>query len=1117
VGYVVWRERFFPARLAGQLQEIPGFKERFKRAVPVAMLQGALRYQPVGLEGERAALAIGEVQVIACDKQFWEVAGFGESVVALGPREVYLNYGLAKKVQELCGNQLEVQQGDRVILRLPKRGRIPLESLFAEKRESWVTLSFTIKGILPRGGLPDFTLRWQQAAPLTVFMSLEALEWLDLKDQCNTLLITVGDGNSAGDEKTQWILKNFLLEPKVAGLDVRETPRGYFLISSENYFIPPLLEGVIIEKLAGLRWQPIVTYLANQIRFNKRVVPYSMITALEPEEQPPLGPLRKLDGSVLRQIPAGGIVLNEWTAEDLGVQRGDVVTVQYFEPEGEAGRHRTREVELVVADIVQLAEAAADPFFTPQIPGVTEKESLRDWEAPFEPFHPEWIRTSGPPGPGNDEDYWQKHGTTPKGFISLETGRKLWANRFGQTTGFRVAPAPGLTCEVLQQRLQLPPDLAGFRVEALRAQALESAEGSTDFAQLFVGFSFFVCTAGLLLAVLFMSLSLAERSREIGILMAIGFAPGRLRALYVREYGFGVLGATGAGVLAGMAYSQGLITLLHTWWRPAVGEVILRWEVNAWTLLLGFGLGLAISASTGLWVLRQFGGRNPAALLSGSSEPQSTVGTATTIRRLLRGIGFFVFAAGAASLSVGTSANQSAERQALWFFTSAVCFLAGTWIFTWGYLRGARNRSSVLAKAPFWGLVLLNLRRNPGRTLATGLIFSLAIFLLVSVSVFRLEPERFLPGQDPGTGGFALVVETSLPVLANLQDPQARGDWLAAQAAADRDALEHLAASTEIISLRVIGGDDASCLNLYRVRQPQILGVPEVFIDRGQFQLRPWVACSPEEEKNPWLLLRRRLVPREEGVPIEPAIVDEATALYALGLAPGRRQVLRISDSAGKPLDLMVIAVLQNSIFQGAVLIREAAVLQHWAEVAGYRFFLVAVSHTQQTGSREFLDKLAAVRRLMEAAFVDFGARVETTSARLSRFAAVQNTYLSAFQSLGTLGLLLGGIGAEAVQLRNVLERRRELALMQAVGFRKGTLARLLLGESLVVVFLGLLGGIVPALVVVIPHVFSGRATFPITWLTLSVGVTLSAGLLGSGIGMFALFRIPFLNALRRE
>ena len=76
---------------------------------------------------------------------------------------------------------------------------------------------------------------------------------------------------------------------------------------------------------------------------------------------------------------------------------------------------------------------------TTAVPGVTEKESITDWEAPFQPFDPKRIRNPDHPGPGNDEDYWDRYGTTPKAFVSLAAGRRLWGSRFGDTTTVRVA------------------------------------------------------------------------------------------------------------------------------------------------------------------------------------------------------------------------------------------------------------------------------------------------------------------------------------------------------------------------------------------------------------------------------------------------------------------------------------------------------------------------------------------------------------------------------------------------------------------------------------------------------------------------------------------------------
>ncbi len=93
---------------------------------------------------------------------------------------------------------------------------------------------------------------------------------------------------------------------------------------------------------------------------------------------------------------------------------------------------------------------------------------------------------------------------------------------------------------------------------------------------------------------------------------------------------------------------------------------------------------------------------------------------------------------------------------------------------------------------------------------------------------------------------------------------------------------------------------------------------------------------------------------------------------------------------------------------------------------SGYRFFLIETAEGQDA---------AAVKATLARGLAGFGLSVETAADRLAAFSTVENTYLLTFQSLGALGLLLGTFGLAAVQMRSVLERRRELALMRATGF----------------------------------------------------------------------------------
>jgi ABC-type antimicrobial peptide transport system permease subunit len=154
---------------------------------------------------------------------------------------------------------------------------------------------------------------------------------------------------------------------------------------------------------------------------------------------------------------------------------------------------------------------------------------------------------------------------------------------------------------------------------------------------------------------------------------------------------------------------------------------------------------------------------------------------------------------------------------------------------------------------------------------------------------------------------------------------------------------------------------------------------------------------------------------------------------------------------------------------------------------------------------------------VLERVLGDYGLGAETAADRLNRFMAVQNTYLFTFQSLGGLGLLLGTFGLAAVQLRNILERRRELALMRAVGFRRGSLVGLVTLENAALLVAGLACGVGASLVALLPHLLWGSASVPWAWLAGSLVVVLAVGLLAGLAAVVTVLAAPLLAALRGE
>jgi ABC-type antimicrobial peptide transport system permease subunit len=91
---------------------------------------------------------------------------------------------------------------------------------------------------------------------------------------------------------------------------------------------------------------------------------------------------------------------------------------------------------------------------------------------------------------------------------------------------------------------------------------------------------------------------------------------------------------------------------------------------------------------------------------------------------------------------------------------------------------------------------------------------------------------------------------------------------------------------------------------------------------------------------------------------------------------------------------------------------------------------------------------------------------------RLLEFYAVESTYLAMFLVLGGLGLTVGSLGMGVVVLRNVQDRRSEIALLRAVGYRNYSLRRMLFMEHGLLLLCGVTVGLLSSAVAMIPAFF---------------------------------------------
>jgi hypothetical protein len=306
------------------------------------------------------------------------------------------------------------------------------------------------------------------------------------------------------------------------------------------------------------------------------------------------------------------ILINQWLADDLQAHPGDELRLTYFIV-GAARKLEERTTRFRIRSVLPMHGPTADRELMPEFPGMTDAENCRDWDTGF-PIDSSKIREK-------DEKYWDEYRGTPKAFVTLEAGQEMWSNRFGNLTAIRYPSAnnsvPDLS-EVL--RRQLDPATVGLAFQQVRAQALAASEQAFDFGQLFLGFSFFLIVAALLLMALLFQFGLEQRSSEVGTLLALGFQPKQVRRLFLGEGC--ALAAIGSivGVAGGLAYARMMLHGLSTIWREAVGTSGLQFHVEPMTLVTGVIASAVIALITISLGLRTQGRRPARELLTETGE-----------------------------------------------------------------------------------------------------------------------------------------------------------------------------------------------------------------------------------------------------------------------------------------------------------------------------------------------------------------------------------------------------------------------------------------------------------------------------------------------------------------
>ncbi|HQR07541.1 MAG TPA: FtsX-like permease family protein [Gemmatales bacterium] len=1084
-------ERFFPANLADRLKNDP---------VPIVLLRGTVLRRPLG--DDKLLARAGRVQIVGVDPRFWPL--FNEKRDKFDG--MLINQALADALQMTADNKT-----DGLEVRMEKPGSVPSESVLGQRSEEAVLTieKAPLAGILPNTGSGRFSLQPTQGDPLILYVNLDTLQRRLAADQqlpegaANVLLATTPYVNEA--------YKSPIAIPDLASnAKVNATPRTSFdeaitladmgftlktssdpavqVLTSRRMLIEPAVVTAVDQAAEKNGWPatPTLTYLANRIfrldgnKVSKEFVPYSTIVGASSRD----GIFK--DGLIL----SSQVIINEFVAQDLGP---DVkkIRIEYF-VETDGHKLVEQHVDLEVKAIVPITGAAADKTWAPEFPGMKgprgEKKALRDWNPPFpkDQWHANWVRR-------RDEEYFTKYEATPKLFISPVLAQKLFSSRFGNATSIRIK-APKAEVEQMLAKTIRPEMLGMVWLNAKQQGLLSSSQGATTnmFGGLFAGFSLFLIVSAALLVALLFRLRMERRANEIGTLLATGW-PVKLARRTLMSEGFllAILG-TLVGIPLAIGYAKLMIAGIRSGWGGLLASDSLSLHFTPTTLIIGAVISLLIALLSMFLSLRSLVKVPTPTLLAGRTE--TTTFDNKPSRAWVRWLPLITGILALGLIAFGATLPV-AQQPGCFFGAGFLILFTGIMLLS-RYLR--RHTGQALGtNSTLWSLGQLNAGRSPGRSLLTVALLAAGCFLVVAVGAFR-QGTGNVTDKNSGTGGFLLVAETDVPLRTV---PINKDEWKSLLG----DRYESVAKQVELVSnlnwfgFRLRSGDDVSCLNLYQPTKPRVLGATDAFCHRGGFDVSLGVFTMDKAiQANPWLYLATS--------DILNLFIDDHTAQWVLQKEP--RTKFSLNDETNQPREAFFAAVIKGSIFQSELVMSEANFRKLFPSEAGYRYFLIDTTP----------EKMNAVRNALEIIFGEsHGMTVQTTASKITLFHAVENTYLGTFQALGGLGLLLGTAGLAIVLLRNVEERKSELALLLAVGYSRKQVAWTIWSEVCWLVLMGLLIGCVSALVVVLPLITTATVMQLLFWLALVAILVPLVAIVSSLAGIRLALSTPLIPALRGE
>ncbi|MDT0466088.1 ABC transporter permease [Streptomyces gibsoniae] len=669
--------------------------------------------------------------------------------------------------------------------------------------------------------------------------------------------------------------------------------------------------------------------------------------------------------------------------------------------------------------------------------------------------------------------------TNPGAAIFYEdtrTAQQTLVGRTGVYTNVNVTAASGVSDAQLKRNVVSRLG-GGYKVQTAKEIADANQKSIASFLNVMkyamLGFAGIAFLVGIFLIINTFSMLVAQRTREIGLMRAIGSSRRQVnRSVLVEALLLGVFGSV-LGVGAGVGIAVGLMKLMGSMgMQLSTDDLTIAWT----TPVVGLVLGVLVTILAAYVPARRAGKVSPMAALRDAGAPVDA--KAGRVRAVL---GLVLTGAGGAALYLA-AADHRAQNGSLWLGLGVVLSLIG-FVVIGPLLAGGvvRALAAVLLRVfgPVGRMAERNALRNPRRTGATGAALMIGLALVACLSVVGSSMVASATNQLDKTVGTDFIVQSDSGQLITSQAVRAMKSTPGLKRVTEYRLLDvslttpdgrtaaketvNVADPTYAQDLRIktVAG------NLADAYRPDSMSVFESFAKKHGIRLGSKVTVAFKEGRTARLTVR--------AITSDDALIDKGAMYVATATAATYVPADRM------PLDALVFASAKDG-----------------QQAAAYKSLKSALHDYPQYTVRDQTDYKKALKDQI-------------------------GQLLNMIYGLLALAIIVAVLGVVNTLALSVVERTREIGLMRAIGLSRRQLRRMIRLESVVIALFGALlglglgmgwGATAQKLLAL-----QGLTVLEIPWPTIITVFIGSAfvGLLAALIPAFRAGRMNVLNAIATE